>query len=160
MSRKLSIVSSDLREPPSPVSVDVGAAGSSPAAQVPTSLSPRLEAPEDLDEPHRREWDRIVSVAPHLEEADRHALTVLIDAILLHRDAAANVRKIGTLIKSTKGVPMQNPYLPVMNKQAALISRYSKDLGLSPAERSRGRGKGKAQKSFGAFAKLKDRTAF
>lgn len=154
----LHIVSSELREPP-PQPPRVTPA---PAAHVAADSAPAvLEPPEDLDDARRAQWVRIVTCAPHLTDADRHLVEVLVDAIVLHQDAAKNVRTIGPLIKSSKGVPMQNPYLPVKNKQAALIARYSSELGLSPQARKRGNFKAKAPaKGYSAFAHLKDRTAF
>jgi P27 family predicted phage terminase small subunit len=163
MTRKLSLVSTELREPPDPI-----AKGGPPAAASPEPAAGEfavpvgLEPPEEFDGQRRLEWVRIVSRATHLDQSDRHVIEVLVDAIVLHREAAENVRRIGTLIKSSKGVPMQNPYLPVKNKQAALIARYSDALGLSPASRTRGKFKVNKTpaKTFSAFAHLKDRGAF
>ncbi len=158
MTRKLSIVSTKLREPPE--RRPAAAPASAPAAVV----VPQLAAPEDCAADYRAQWDQFVAAAPHLGEADRHMLSCLVDAVLLHREAASQVRQIGALIKSTKGVPMQNPYLAIQNKQAAIIARYSDALGLSVAARSRGKGKGNNKpagpKAFSAFARLKDPSAF
>lgn len=151
-------MSTKLREPPAP------AAPAAPAPSAAAATAPHLEAPADCADDYRAEWDRFVASAPHLGEGDRHMLGCLVDAVLLHREAANQVRKIGALIKSSKGVPMQNPYLPIQNKQAAIIARYSDALGLSVSSRSRGKGKGTnktpSTKAYSAFARLRDRTAF
>lgn len=154
MTRKLSIVSSNLREPPGPRQ-DARA-----ATVTAVELIAEMDPPEDFEGIYADTWRRIVSSAPHLTPADRESLRTLVDAIMLRAEAAQKVKTIGAIIKSTKGVPIQNPYLSIQNKQAALIARYSDALGLTFTARVRGKIKHQTSaKTFDAFKGLKDSTA-
>ena len=48
------------------------------------------------------------------------------------------VQKYGMVVKSpTQGIPVQSPYLPIINRQAEIMLRAASELGFSPTSRSR-----------------------
>ena len=48
------------------------------------------------------------------------------------------VEKYGMLTKAPNtGLPIQSPYLPVVNKQALIMLRAAEQLGFTPGSRSR-----------------------
>jgi len=56
----------------------------------------------------------------------------------LHRRASEQVEKFGILTKAPNtGLPIQSPYLPVLNKQAQIILKAAEQLGFTPASRIR-----------------------
>ncbi len=56
----------------------------------------------------------------------------------LHRQATIAVGKFGLITKSPqKGDPMQNPYLPIINRQATIMMKAAAELGFTPSSRSR-----------------------
>ena len=55
----------------------------------------------------------------------------------LHRNATAMVEKFGLLTKPNTGLPIQSPYLPIVNRQAQFMLKAAEQLGFSPASRTR-----------------------
>jgi hypothetical protein len=56
----------------------------------------------------------------------------------LHREAAEKVNQYGLLTKSPNaGLPLQSPYLPILNKQAQIMLKAAAELGFTPSSRSR-----------------------
>lgn len=99
-----------------------------------------FDAPEWMTESQRAGWAYAIANAPGglLKMLDRSTLTIWVVAEDLHRQASEAVAKLGILIKSpVKGEPMQNPYVAVLNKQAAIMLKASAELGFTPASRSR-----------------------
>lgn len=65
-------------------------------------------------------------------------MTVWVVAEDIHRQAVQAVVKFGLITKTpTKGDPMQNPYLPIVNKQAQIMLKAAAELGFTPSSRSR-----------------------
>ena len=130
-----------------------------PTVEAPPPLRPLAEPPEDFDDAHRKVWDEVVrQTGGQLQDGDRWALCALVTAICLHSVASAKVREYGSVIKSPSGYPIQSPYVSDMNKQAALILRYSSELGLTPAARQRGKISKKPPAGRSPFAGLKTLT--
>lgn len=98
------------------------------------------EAPDWLSEAQKVGWAYTIAHAPIglLKKLDRSALTVWVVAEDLHRQAVQKVTEYGLITKSPKqGEPVQNPYLPIINKQAAIMLKAASELGFTPASRSR-----------------------
>jgi len=72
-----------------------------------------------------------------------------------YEDAVGRVNSSGTVVQSKHG-PMHNPFVGVMNKQAAVMRQCSDELGLSPVARSRVKVGGKKSKGRSAFGHLKE----
>lgn len=69
---------------------------------------------------------------------DVSTLTNWVIACDTHREACEKARGAGLIVKSpNKGVPMQNPYLPIINRQAEIMMRAAGELGFTPISRSR-----------------------
>src|SRR5687767_6406212 len=99
-----------------------------------------LDAPEWMSESQKAGWDYAIANAPRglLKKLDRSVLVAWVVAEDLHRQATGMVEKYGILTKApATGVPMQSPYLPVVNKQAQIMLRAAEQLGFSPSSRSR-----------------------
>lgn len=97
-------------------------------------------APEWMTDEQRAGWVYAIEHAPAglLKRLDRSALTVWVIAEDLHRQATRAVGKFGLITKSpNKGEPMQNPYLPIINKQAQIMLKAAAELGFTPSSRGR-----------------------
>src|SRR5262245_52000322 len=79
------------------------------------------EAPHWFSDEQRQSWDYAIKHAPAglLKLIDRSILTVWVAAEVIHREAVQKVVEFGLLSKAPmSGMPIQNPYLPIVNKQA------------------------------------------
>jgi len=73
-----------------------------------------------------------------LKRLDRELLMIWAVAADTYRIAAQRVARFGMVTKSpTQGLPIQNPYLPIMNKQASIIIKIAAELGFTPVARAR-----------------------
>mgnify|MGYP000896210076 FL=1 len=98
------------------------------------------DAPEWLTDEQKAGWTYAIANAPAglMKRLDRAALTAFVVAEDMHRQASVAVGKFGLVTKSqTLGVPMQNPYLPIVNRQAQIMLKAAAELGFSPSSRSR-----------------------
>ena len=98
------------------------------------------DAPDWMTESQKAGWNYAIEHAPQglLRKLDRSVLTAWVVAEDLHRKASELVEKFGMLTKAPNtGLPIQSPYLPVLNKQAAIMLKAGEQLGFSPASRSR-----------------------
>jgi hypothetical protein len=65
-------------------------------------------------------------------------LAIWVVAEDLHREAAEKIAQYGLLTKSPNaGLPLQSPYLAILNKQAQIMIKAGAELGFSPASRTR-----------------------
>jgi P27 family predicted phage terminase small subunit len=97
-------------------------------------------APDWFDEQQKAEWQYAVENAPRhvLRRIDKAVLAAFIIAQDTHRRAVIAMQTSSLLVKSpTKGMPLQNPYLPIVNRQAVLMSRIACELGFTPCSRAR-----------------------
>ena len=97
------------------------------------------EPPPWMDGPQAAAWRYAMEHAPAgmLRSLDRSILSAWVVAEVLHADAATRVQKLGTILKSKEGVPYQNPWLSVLNKQALIMMKAAAELGFTPSSRSR-----------------------
>jgi P27 family predicted phage terminase small subunit len=97
-------------------------------------------APEWMSDSQREGWAYAVTNAPKglLKLLDRSILAVWVVAEDLHRQAAEKIAQFGLLTKSPNaGLPLQSPYLAILNKQAQIMLKAAAELGFSPSSRSR-----------------------
>lgn len=106
-------------------------------------------APGVLEEPpawftdgQKEGWRYALANAPAgvLGLIDRSVLAVWVVAEDLHRQAVEKINAPGggLIVRSpSKGEPMQNPYLAIVNKQAQILIKAASELGFSPASRPR-----------------------
>lgn len=106
----------------------------------PLPLGDLVDPPDWMTDSQKTSWNYAVENAPPglLKKLDRSVLSAWVVAEDLHRQAAAMIEKFGILTKAPNtGLPIQSPYLPVVNKQAQILLRAAEQLGFSPSSRSR-----------------------
>jgi P27 family predicted phage terminase small subunit len=108
------------------------------AKRVPTP-GPLLEAPDWFTEEQKADWQYAIENAPRdvLKRIDKAVLAGFIVALDVHRKATLAHQQNKMLIKTPQGLPMQNPYLPIMNRQYMLMLRAASELGFTPCSRAR-----------------------
>jgi P27 family predicted phage terminase small subunit len=97
-------------------------------------------APTWMSESQREGWAYAIVNSPHglLKKLDRSVLAIWVIAEDLHREAAEKISQYGLLTKSPNaGLPLQSPYLPILNKQAQIMLKTAAELGFTPSSRSR-----------------------
>jgi len=97
------------------------------------------DPPEWLTETQRKGWEYEIESAPFglLKRVDRSTLVAWVVAEDLHRQAAEKLNGGAMLIKTPNGMPVQSPYLSIINKQASLMIKAASEMGFTPASRSR-----------------------
>jgi P27 family predicted phage terminase small subunit len=98
------------------------------------------DPPDWLTDDQKEGWRYALDAAPAgmLKRLDRSTLAIWVVAEDLHRQASIAVGKFGLITKSAnKGEPMQNPYLPIINRQAQIMLKAAAELGFTPSSRTR-----------------------
>lgn len=124
----------------------------------PMPLSEFVDPPHWLNDVQKDIWKYAVKGVPdgQLRKTDASVFTVWVVACALHAEAVQQVNRLGQLVKSpVQGVPMQNPYLASLNKQALIMIKAAQDLGFSPRSRSRVKADGKKKGASSPFGDLK-----
>ena len=109
------------------------------AKQVPTP-GPLTDPPDWLTADQKADWQYAIQNAPRevLKRIDKAVLAGFIVAQDTHRRAAVAMASLQLLVKSPKlELPMQNPYLPIVNRQFVLMVRAASELGFTPCARAR-----------------------
>lgn len=113
------------------------------------------DPPAWFTESQASEWRYVIENAAkgQLRRIDRAVLTSYCVAVDLHREASERVASEGLVVASSiKGEPVQNAYLPIINRQADLLIKAASEMGLTPTSRSRvaqsGNGKKKDEWDF------------
>jgi P27 family predicted phage terminase small subunit len=99
-----------------------------------------IEPPNWLTPEQKEEWRYAIENAPRnvLKKIDKAVLAGLIVAQGTHRKASVAMAQTELLVKSpTQGLPLQNPYLPIVNRQMVLMTRVASELGFTPCSRAR-----------------------
>lgn len=100
----------------------------------------KVRPPTWLSSPQKRLWREAIARAPEglLSGMDSGLLTLWVVACDLHRTATVEQQKFALMVKSPdKGVPMQSPYLAIINRQAEIMLRAAAELGFTPIARTR-----------------------
>src|SRR5687768_17546728 len=81
----------------------------------------------------------LASTAPgHLVSIDAPLLARLCLALAYADEATAQVRALGLLVKAPNtGLPIQSPWVAIMNRQTEIARKLAAELALPPAQRSR-----------------------
>ena len=97
------------------------------------------DPPESLSDAAKVVWHKIITDAPRglLKRLDSILLVMYCNAAVIYDDAVLRVAKYGSMTKSPNGVPIQNPYLAVVNKQALIMIKLAQEMGFTPSARSR-----------------------
>ena len=99
-----------------------------------------VEPPNWMSEVQKAGWNYAIENAPVglLKKLDRSVLAVWVVAEDFHRRAVEQIEKFGLLTKAPNtGLPIQSPYLAIVNRQAGIMLKSAEQLGFSPASRSR-----------------------
>ena len=106
----------------------------------PVPVGNLIDPPDWMSEAQKAGWNYAIENAPLglLRKLDCSVLTTWVVAEDLHRKATQQLERSGLLVKSPNaGVPIQSPFLPIVNKQASLMIKAAEQLGFTPASRSR-----------------------
>jgi len=106
----------------------------------PLPIGDLVDAPEWFSVSQKVGWAYAIENAPRglLKKLDRSVLTAWVVAEDLHRKATEQVEKFGIITKAPNtGLPIQSPYLPIVNKQAQIMLKAAEQMGFTPAARSR-----------------------
>jgi P27 family predicted phage terminase small subunit len=106
----------------------------------PKPVGDLIEPPDWMNESQQAGWRYAIEHAPAglLKKLDRGVFAVWVVAESLHRDATERVNRYGSVIRApVTGLPIQSPYLAIVNRQATIMLRSSEQLGFSPAARPR-----------------------
>lgn len=98
------------------------------------------DPPPHLTGSQREGWRYAVENAPAglLKRLDRSVLVAWVVAEDLHRKASGEIEKFGAVIAAPKtDMPMQSPWVAILNRQAAVMLKAASELGFSPSSRSR-----------------------
>jgi len=101
---------------------------------------PLADAPDWFTDEQKIEWAYAIANAPRdvLRRIDKTVLAGFIVAADTHRQAVIALQKSQLLVKSPKqALPLQNPYLPIVNRQMVLMMRAASELGFTPCSRAR-----------------------
>jgi len=104
-----------------------------------------LAAPPEFSATQRALWDYAIQHAPYglLTMLDRDVLVVWCVACEMQRRAIAAQAKIDDagglplLTRTPEGHLVQSPYLPIINRQSAIMLKAAAELGFTPSSRSR-----------------------
>ena len=94
--------------------------------------------PAWFDDEQRDQWNYAIDHAPPglLTGTDREVLVVWVVACVEHAKAAQEVRKLGQVVTTKDGNAIQNPFLPIVNRQALIMLKAGSEMGFSPAARA------------------------
>ena len=101
---------------------------------------PLLDPPDWLTDDQKADWKYAIENAPRdvLRRIDKGVLAGFIVAQDTHRKAAQSLAASQLLVKSPNlQLPIQNPYLPIVNRQMLLMIRAASELGFTPCSRAR-----------------------
>lgn len=115
--------------------------------------------PHWLSDRQKETWRYAIEAAPPglLKRLDASVFTVWVVACDMHREAAEKVTQYGSLIKSPNtGVPMQSPYVSIMNKQGQIMMKAASEMGFTPSSRSKVKISGKPKSRNNPFEGLRE----
>jgi len=103
------------------------------------------DPPDWFDELQMQYWRNAINTAPKglLGTMDREILTVWICAAVMHRKAVVAQTMVDQgkaapmLTKTPNGMPVQSPYIGIINKQAQIMIKAAAEMGFTPSSRSR-----------------------
>jgi P27 family predicted phage terminase small subunit len=96
-------------------------------------------SPDHLNDRQRAIWYYAIEHAPNglLKQLDQAMLAAWCVAQALHEEATTALNNGPTIIKTPNGMPMQSPWVGILNKQTIIMRSLVSELGFSPASRTR-----------------------
>jgi P27 family predicted phage terminase small subunit len=98
------------------------------------------EPPAYLSDLARAEWQRLAPVLHTmrvLTVADLNALGMYCTAFARWQEAEVELRRVGLVVMTDNGNPVQNPFLCIANKALEQMHRFGLEFGLTPASRTK-----------------------
>jgi len=98
------------------------------------------DAPDYFTDDQKAAWAYALAHSPPglLKLIDRGMLVAFIVAEDLHRQAVIEQSKVRLIWRPPGSTqPQQSPYLPIINRQALIMSKAASELGFSPVSRPR-----------------------
>jgi P27 family predicted phage terminase small subunit len=98
------------------------------------------KCPKHLDKEARAEWKRMARELEPLgllSNLDKAVFASYCQAFSTWAQATKKVHEQGLVFKAPNGMPMMNPYLPIVNKANEQMLKALIELGMSPSSRSR-----------------------
>lgn len=97
------------------------------------------EPPDHFNERQQEIWNYAIEHAPYglLKKLDQAVLAAWCVSQALHAEATAALNNGPTIIKTKNGIPIQSPWVGVLNRQAMIMRSLVSELGFSPASRTR-----------------------
>lgn len=105
-----------------------------------------LEPPPGLSDDARSVWDyycQQVGAMRLLTSADRDALAVLCNAVVMERRASLILSQSSVIIRGQRGNMVRNPAVQVWRDAAAVVKAMCGEFGLTPSARASWAGPGK-----------------
>jgi P27 family predicted phage terminase small subunit len=104
---------------------------------VPEGVGELWAPPDYFDDEQRAQWDYALENAPPglLTATDREVLVTWVLAAVIRAKAAREIDRLGLLTKTKDGNVIQNPFLPILNRQALIMLRAGAEMGFSPSSR-------------------------
>lgn len=99
-----------------------------------------VDPPDWFSEGQRQLWTDTLACAPigMLRRIDGSALSAWVVAADLHRQACVLQGRYPLLVLTpVTNVPMQSPYLAIINKQSFIMAKWAAELGFTPVSRPR-----------------------
>lgn len=126
---------------PTALKIIAGNPGKRPLnAHEPQPRADLADAPSWLTERQKATWTEVVEMSPPglLKDIDASVFAVWVVAFDLYQEASERLARSGMLVKAPNtGVPMQSPYLAIVNRQAQIMMKAASEMGFTPASRSR-----------------------
>jgi P27 family predicted phage terminase small subunit len=104
----------------------------------PRATTPRC--PDHLDAQAKKEWKRLIPILRRMKvltEADGMTLANLCQAWSTLVKAQEKLTEVGILYKSPSGYVQQSPLFSMVNQCIDIVTKLSREFGLTPAARSR-----------------------
>ncbi|MFV0283731.1 MAG: phage terminase small subunit P27 family [Castellaniella sp.] len=126
---------------PTALKIIAGNPGKRPLnAHEPQPRGELIDPPEWMTDRQKDTWREVIELSPPglLKDVDGSVFAVWVVAFDLYQEASDKLARTGMLIKAPNtGVPMQSPYLAIVNKQAQIMMKAAAEMGFTPASRSR-----------------------
>lgn len=105
--------------------------------QLPLLVS--AEPPDSLDEVGQKEWQRVVPILLNIKLVTELDLAIVLGYCQAFSEFVYSSKQIkkGFVAKSESGLPMMNPYFPILNKASDKMLKYCQELGITPVQRAR-----------------------
>lgn len=122
----------------------------------PKPTQPLAEPPASLSDRQKDIWRYALEHAPIglLTSLDESVFKVWVIACDFHDQANTMVNTAGIFMRTKQGVPIQNPWMAVVNRQSLIMMRAAAEMGFTPSSRSRVQVEN--QQTASAFSALKD----